>query len=310
MLEGAIPGILVESGVDIFQMKGYNEYKGFGIEGGLSDDYFKRNYGWSDGTFACYQKVYELELLIGDLSNQGGRSTTGGGNPTNTVSGKTTTNNKPNISNSTPITTPKSPESVLPLPYLIGSANTSPIIANPIGSLGSTYNSNGLNSYTGPSSKVDYGFDIKDYIDSRKEKIIDILKTEEKDIYRAYGFLWSVRYLLNEAKLDQISLFNYTQYPHLSNFLEKFGNSKNISKNYNKNFMDDRVKEKNDMKLVHDWIGKLNEGKLSPMAKKSAKSLKKRKKKNKVRLMIIKQLKYRVTIIIMSIIKSKIPPRK
>ena len=124
-----------------------------------------------------------------------------------------------------------------------------------------------------------YIFDIKDYIDSRKEKIIDILKTEEKDIYRAYGFLWSVRYLLNDAKLDQISLFNYTQYPHLSNFLEKFGNSKNISKNYNKNFMDDRVKEKNEMKLVHDWIGKLNEGKLSPMAKKSAKSLKKKKKK-------------------------------
>ena len=124
-----------------------------------------------------------------------------------------------------------------------------------------------------------YIFDIKDYIDSRKEKIIDILKTEEKDIYRAYGFLWSVRYLLNDAKLDQISLFNYTQYPHLSNFLEKFGNSKNISKNYNKNFMDDRVKEKNDMKLVHDWIGKLNEGKLSPMTKKSAKSLKKKKKK-------------------------------
>ena len=153
-----------------------------------------------------------------------------------------------------------------------------------------------------------YIFDIKDYIDSRKEKIIVILKTEEKDIYRAYGFLWSVRYLLNDAKLDQISLFNYTQYPHLSNFLEKFGNSKNISKNYNKNFMDDRIKEKNDMKLVHDWIGKLNEGKLSPMAKKSAKSLK--KKKNKVKLMIIKQLKYRVTIIIISIIKSKIPPRK
>ena len=43
--------------------------------------------------------------------------------------------------------------------------------------------------------------------------------------------------------------------------------------------MDDRIKEKNDMKLVHDWIGKLNEGKLSPMAKKSAKSLKKKKKK-------------------------------
>ena len=126
-----------------------------------------------------------------------------------------------------------------------------------------------------------YIIDIKDYIDySRKEKIIDILKTEEKDIYRAYGFLWSVRYLLNDAKLDQISLFNYTQYPHLSNFLEIFGNSKNISKNYNKNFMDDRGKKKIDMKLVHEWIEKLNEGKLSPMAKKPAKSLKKKKKQH------------------------------
>ena len=68
-----------------------------------------------------------------------------------------------------------------------------------------------------------YIFDIKDYIDSRKEKIIDILKTEEKDIYRAYGFLWSVRYLLNEVEFAQISLFNYPQYPHFSIYDRAYG---------------------------------------------------------------------------------------
>ena len=45
--------------------------------------------------------------------------------------------------------------------------------------------------------------------------------------------------------------------------------------------MDDRGKKKIDMKLVHEWIEKLNEGKLSPMAKKPAKSLKKKKKQHK-----------------------------
>ena len=119
---------------------------------------------------------------------------------------------------------------------------------------------------------------IKDYIDSKKENIIYSLNTEEKDIYRAYGFLWSIRYLLNEVELEHISLFNYQEYPHFSNFLEIFGNSKNISKNYNKNFMEDKGKKKIDIKFVHEWIEKLNEGKLSPMTK-STKSLKKKKKK-------------------------------
>ena len=121
-----------------------------------------------------------------------------------------------------------------------------------------------------------YMHNIKDYIDSKKEKIIDTLNTEEKDIYRAYGFIWSIRYLLNEVELEHISLFNYKEYPHFSNFLEIFGNSKNISKNYNKNFTEDRGKKKIDIKFIHEWIKKLNEGKLIPMVKKS---LKKKKKK-------------------------------
>ena len=123
-----------------------------------------------------------------------------------------------------------------------------------------------------------YLSNIKDYIFSKKDNMIDTVNTEEKDIYRAYGFLWSISYLLNEVKLENISLFNYKEYPHFSHFLEIFGNSKNISKNYNKNFMEEKGQKKIGMKLVHEWIEKLNEGKLSPMAK-SVKSLKKKKKK-------------------------------
>lgn len=69
MLEGSIPGILGESGADIFQMKGYREYKEFGLNGGLDDDYFKKTYGWSEETFDCYKKMYELEQLKNNQQN-------------------------------------------------------------------------------------------------------------------------------------------------------------------------------------------------------------------------------------------------
>lgn len=129
-----------------------------------------------------------------------------------------------------------------------------------------------INNYVG---------DIKDYIIAKSDNKISTVNTEENDIYRAYGFLWSVRYLLKDAELEHISLFNYKEYSHFSIFLENFGNSKNISKNYHKNFknfMEEKGEKKIDVKLVHEWIRKLNEGKLSPMAK-STKSLKKNKKK-------------------------------
>ena len=58
--------------------------------------------------------------------------------------------------------------------------------------------------------------------------------------------------------------------------------------------MEDKGKKKIDIKFVHEWIEKLNEGKLSPMAK-STKSLKKKKKNNKMKIMILKQFKYQMT---------------
>ena len=56
--------------------------------------------------------------------------------------------------------------------------------------------------------------DIKDYILTKQDKIMGTLNTKENDIYRVYGFLWSVSYLLNEAELKHISLFNYKEYSH------------------------------------------------------------------------------------------------
>ena len=121
--------------------------------------------------------------------------------------------------------------------------------------------------------------EIKDYIDLKNKKITETLKTEEKDIYRAYGFLWGIRFLLKDVDLKSISLFDYKEYQNFSDFLEKYGNSKNLSKNYNKNFSAELNQKKVDIKFVHDWIKKLNEGKLSPMSKSSKSS--KKKKKNK-----------------------------
>ena len=126
-----------------------------------------------------------------------------------------------------------------------------------------------------------YISDIKDYIDSKNEGIIHALNTEEKNIYRAYGFLWSIRFILKEVELEGISLFNYKEYSHFSDFLEKFGNSKMMSKNYNKNFMEHKEKNKIDIKLVHEWIEKLTEGKLSPM-RKTSKKKKKQKQNEKI----------------------------
>ena len=114
-------------------------------------------------------------------------------------------------------------------------------------------NKKGIDNYLYASIN-NYVKDIKDYIITKQDKIIGTSNTKENDIYRAYGFLWSVSYLFDEAELEHISLFNYKEYSNFSIFLEMFGNSKNISKNYNKNFMEVRGKEKINIKLVHGWI--------------------------------------------------------
>ena len=108
-------------------------------------------------------------------------------------------------------------------------------------------------------------------------------ETKEHDIYRAYGFLWGINFLSMKAKLEDISLFNYKNYENFAKFLEVYGNSKNLSKNYNKNFKNfqEEFKDKEiNVKSVSGWIEILDNKKLIPMTKKPKKKIKKIKKQN------------------------------
>ena len=108
-------------------------------------------------------------------------------------------------------------------------------------------------------------------------------ETNEHDIYRGYGFLWGINFLSMKAKLVDISLFNYKNYENFAKFLEVYGNSKNLSKNYNKNFKNfqEEFKDKKiNVKSVSGWIEKLDKKNLIPMTKKPKKKIKKIKKQN------------------------------
>ena len=108
-------------------------------------------------------------------------------------------------------------------------------------------------------------------------------ETKEHDIYRGYGFLWGINFLSMKAKLEDISLFNYKNYENFAKFLEVYGNSKNLSKNYNKNFKNSQEEFKDkeiNVKSVSGWIEILDNKKLIPMTKKPKKKTKKIKKQN------------------------------
>ena len=118
---------------------------------------------------------------------------------------------------------------------------------------------------------------IKDFLE-KSDDIKGVVKTDEKDIYKAYIFLWSARFLLKEKDLNTVSSFNKKEYLFISEFLDKFGNSKNLSRNYNINFLSELKGRKLDIKFVYDWLQKITQGKLSPMSI-SSKNLKRKKKK-------------------------------
>jgi hypothetical protein len=133
-------------------------------------------------------------------------------------------------------------------------------------------------------STLNYLNEIKIYISQNYDNEEDFPEydTTEHDIYRAYGFLWGIRYIYIKAKLEEISLFNCKDYVNFLKFLELYGNSKNISKNYNKNFQEEfKIKKKEiNVKSISDWLQKLNDKKLRPMTKKPKINTKKNNKTN------------------------------
>ena len=123
---------------------------------------------------------------------------------------------------------------------------------------------------------------IKDFLE-KSDDIKGVVKTDEKDIYKAYIFLWSARFLLKEKDLNTVSSFNKKEYLFISEFLDKFGNSKNLSRNYNINFLSELKGRKLDIKFVYDWLQKITQGKLSPMSISSKNSKRKKKKQDKTK---------------------------
>ena len=130
---------------------------------------------------------------------------------------------------------------------------------------------------------LNYLKEIKAYFSKKNKKDEFPDEINEHNIYRGYGFLWGINFLSMKAKLEDISLFNYKNYENFAKFLEVYGNSKNLSKNYNKNFKNSQEEFKDkeiNVKSVSGWIEKLDNKKLIPMTKKPKKKIKKIKKQN------------------------------
>ena len=124
---------------------------------------------------------------------------------------------------------------------------------------------------------------IKDHFDENAKT--SSFKADEHDIYVAYGFLWGIKFLIEDTKLESISRFNYSDYKNFTIFLNKYGNSGNISKNYNKNFNNELIKNKIidiniNIAFVNIWLIKLEERKLNPIPKKTKKNKEKVESKN------------------------------
>lgn len=100
----------------------------------------------------------------------------------------------------------------------------------------------------------------------------------EHDIYRAYGLLWSLRYTLNSAKIEEISNFNFKDYEQFASFLNAYGMSRKLSKNYRENFKKSLGDSTLNENFVYSWLKKLNEKKLSSMKVNSNNNIKKESK--------------------------------
>ena len=113
-----------------------------------------------------------------------------------------------------------------------------------------------------------------------KIKNFPVAKVEEHDIYLAYGILCCFGIIFEGVDLKKVSNFNYNEYPNFKEFIGLYGNSKNLSNNYDTNFKSHQKDKKIiDLRLINNWIKKLDEKQLSPMKKKNKKKHKKNKDK-------------------------------
>ena len=126
---------------------------------------------------------------------------------------------------------------------------------------------------------IKYLNDVNEFIEGKEMiKNFPVIKVEEHDIYRAYGFLCGIRIMVEGLDLQNVSKFNYKENLNFKKFIDLYGNSKNLTINYEANFKVYQKDKKNlDLKLINKWIKKLDEKQLSPMKKKNRKKHKKNK---------------------------------
>ena len=125
---------------------------------------------------------------------------------------------------------------------------------------------------------------IKDHFDANAKT--SSFKADEHDIYVAYVFLWGIKFLIEDTKLESISIFKYSDYKNFTILLNKYGNSRNISKNYNKNFNNELIKNKIidiniNIAFVNKWHIKWKKENLTQYLKKPKKLKKKSSQKMK-----------------------------
>lgn len=115
------------------------------------------------------------------------------------------------------------------------------------------------------NSILSYIKEIKDYI-SCSNDFDSFINLTEHDFYRAYGLLWSFRYVFDSAKIEEISNFNYKDYKNFAEILKIYGMSKKLSKNYRENFNKSLGNLKLNENFIYKWLKILNEKKLSPLS--------------------------------------------
>jgi len=114
-----------------------------------------------------------------------------------------------------------------------------------------------------------------------KNKDFPTLQANEYDIYRAYSLLCGIRFIFIKSEEVEFSKFNYKEFTFFAEFLDIYGNSKNLARNYEKNFLEFKDKKQIKLELINNWIYRINESNLSPMTKNSKKRKKKVTKKKK-----------------------------
>ena len=105
----------------------------------------------------------------------------------------------------------------------------------------------------------------------------------EKELYLAYGYLFSFNYLNELWEMDEIAKFNYESFNNFSQIIKSFGDEEKLKENY-ENYAGTILEGKIDNKSVKIFLQHLEKGKITKKRQPNVienHDKRKRKKKNK-----------------------------